>query len=429
MAHRSAGELAAGEAVAQEQDEFDSFLCRHELVWGPDAVALYLTHRLDDDHPSGTSLRTRLRLLDKASILQGLDPPSRDRHLRLYLRGMHREAALGPVRNRTPLYLEDVLALVDVISEQQLGQRRDVALLLLANALPLSSVALAELEWQHVRFTRGGVRITVPQRHGRHGLRGVVTLDRAQDPEAVSALAALRRARGPGEGPVFATRAGDRPNLVTISRIVRTLPGRGKPWSHGVVPIDVTTLGAQLEQLRQPRPWQLRDRALLLLAFFGCLTGVEASALRVPHIDVREEGLLLSVPGRRRRVALPIRPDAVSCPLRAWRAWQETTAAHAPVPAPERPAFPDMRLGQDWTRPAAPPTLSRIVKEHAAASSLRGPYSFSSLRIGFIRTAARAGVPIHLVYEQAGVRSLASVELHYGRERLLQHNLIDHLGL
>jgi hypothetical protein len=191
--------------------------------------------------------------------------------------------------------------------------------------------------------------------------------------------------------------------------------------------VGVDHLSTRLDELRQPRPWQLRDRALLLLGFFGCLTSAEASSLLAAHVVVREEGLLLSVPGRRHQVALPARTDA-ACPLSAWRAWQGALRADNGADS-DRPAFPDMPTGRDWTRCAGPSALSHVVKEHCARASLYGSYSFTSLRIGFIRTAARAGVPIHLVYGQAGVSSLGSVELHYRRERLLQHNLIDHVGL
>lgn len=92
-------------------------------------------------------------------------------------------------------------------------------------------------------------------------------------------------------------------------------------------------------------------------------------------------------------------------------------------------AFPDLRSLRDPSQPLSPPALSHVVRLRSRAALLRGRYSFTSLRIGFIRTAARASVPIHLVYQQAGVQALQSIELHYRRERLLQHNLIDHLGL
>ena len=52
-----------------------------------------------------------------------------------------------------------------------------------------------------------------------------------------------------------------------------------------------------------------------------------------------------------------------------------------------------------------------------------------SLRIGFIRTAARDGVADHLVLSHTGLRWLHSVELHRNRERLVTHSLAGRVGL
>jgi hypothetical protein len=132
------------------------------------------------------------------------------------------------------------------------------------------------------------------------------------------------------------------------------------------------------------------------------------------------------VANRRRPVAIPAAEDGKYCPLAAWKAWESEVRSRSGEAAF---AFPDLRSLREPSQSLSPPALSHVVRLRARAALLRGRYSFTSLRIGFIRTAARASVPMHLVYQQAGVQALQSIELHYRRERLLQHNLIDHLGL
>jgi hypothetical protein len=218
--------LAPSMAVAREEAAFLAFLALHGLRPSPDSVALYLTALLDDQHLSGSSLRWKLRQLDRAATLRGEPPPSADRQLRLYLRGLHREASLGPTRNRTPLYVEDVHALVDQIETACLTQARDVALLLLANALPITSRGLAQLAWQDVKFARDGARLTFPDHPYARGPRGITHLRGPAMRPVVEALRELRRQAGPGEGPIFASVAGQHPQIETISSVLRMLPGR-----------------------------------------------------------------------------------------------------------------------------------------------------------------------------------------------------------
>jgi len=149
-------------------------------------------------------------------------------------------------------------------------------------------------------------------------------------------------------------------------------------------------------------------------------------ALRVGHVRVAPEGLLLAVPGRRDITAVP-RSDRY-CPVEAWTAWADRL--HRTEQAgPASPALPRVMKTVVGDEAVDASNLSRIVANRAAAAGLRGEFAFTSLRVGFLRTAARAGVPEHLVLRQAGLRWLHSVELHVRRERLVSHSVAGRLGL
>ncbi len=178
-------------AARDEAERYAAFRLRHGLPDTVDAVALYLTWLLDSGSPppSGARLRYRLRLLDIDAVTHGYLKPSADRHLRTYLRGLHREAALGPERNRSPLYTEDVRACLDAVAADRLQQSRDVSMLLLANATGLPVDVLRQLRWDQIRLRRRSLTVDVPLRaHGR-GPTGRILVP-ARHPTSVACQAA-----------------------------------------------------------------------------------------------------------------------------------------------------------------------------------------------------------------------------------------------
>ncbi len=77
-------------------------------------------------------------------------------------------------------------------------------------------------------------------------------------------------------------------------------------------------------------PLGARDRAILLLGFAGALRRSELVALERRDIDVRREGLVVTVrrsktdqEGAGRKVDLPYGSHPETCPVRAYVAWLE----------------------------------------------------------------------------------------------------------
>jgi site-specific recombinase XerD len=180
--------------------------------------------------------------------------------------------------------------------------------------------------------------------------------------------------------------------------------------------------------LTRPTPRQHRDRALLTLGFAACLTAKEAMALRVGDVKVESKGLLLRLQARRSPTAIPHSRNASYCPTLAWEVWRQCLEASRQA-QPDDPAFPGIHYNVIRDQNLAAPNLFRIVSGHCADAGFTGDYSFTSLRIGFIRTAGRASVPDQLILRQAGLNSMHSVALHVARERLITHSVAGRLGL
>jgi hypothetical protein len=386
---------------------------------------LYLTHLLDEEQLTGGQLRHRLRLLDRGSMLAGHSPPSRSRVMRSFMRGLYQSAALGSNHNREPLYLEEILCILDGIADDRLSQQQDVALILLANATGLTLRSLQVLTWNDVRLRRDRINVDSPRRGGSHGPNGRLQILAASQPQTVQAMKELRAKVGPAARAVFGDSSADEvASLVRLRRVLSALPARGSArWSWNLAsPVDELELAPIIRALHVPSARQRRDAALVALAFTACLTAVEANQLRCGHVVVTRQGLLLNIPGRATATGVPPARGR-HCPVALWQSWHaELLRQHRG--AGTAPAFPAMRgslvsgvEGLDNL------TMIRIVERLALQARLDGHYSFTSLRIGFVRTAVRAGVSEPAILEQAGLRTLAGLMVHVRRERLVTHSV------
>jgi integrase len=412
-----------------ELDRFQRWCAQLEIAPETDAVLLYLTALLRNERLNGSQLRRRLRHLDVAFMLDGRPAPSRDRHLRALLRGLHQEAALGPVEDRTPLYREDVAAMLEAIRADNGPQLRAVALLYLANATGMTANALRRLSWNDVRFRRDTLDIQIHARGNGYGPSGLMRLQRDQHPATVTSLKDLRRNTGPVPGPVFAVQDRQIPTLGVLKPVLDLLPARDGVWSWSTTRHEADAdLEGRAAGLRQLRPRQLRDAALLSLAFHACLESTEARALQRRHIRRVEAGLLLDIPGRSRTTAVPSTRHRHD-PCEAWKSWD--THLQQLGRDSSAWAFPAIVNGvvMNTGRCMTEGQLSRTTRLWTSAAFLQGHYSFASLRIGFMRTAAREGVPEYMILNQAGLAVLKSVELHVHREHLIRHSVVNLLGL
>lgn len=423
--------LTAADSVAAalaESDNFQAFCAAHGTETSPDSLMLYLTSLLREQHLNGARIRRRLRLLDRAFALDGLPAPSRDRHLQSFLRGLHQEAALGPVADRTPLYREDLVAMLDAIDADRTRQTRDVALLYLANATGLTAYGLRHLDWNDVRIRRDRVTVLVRPDPRRYGPAGEWTLTTASSPCATEAVRELRRQTGPQSGPVFAVVPGQVPCGGSVKPVLDLLPARQGNWSWDTAQTEPEgRLASRAARLHYPSPEQLRDRALLALAFNACLESKEAMNLRRRDVQIFRQGLLLRIPGRTRKTAVPrsgTRHDSVAL----WTSWA-AEMNRLGLQSHDR-VFPAIANGVvQRGKGVSENHLSNLVRTWSGAAGLTGEHTFASLRMGFMRTAAREGVPEHLILQQAGLEVLKSVERHVRREHLIRHSVVNLVGL
>ena len=290
-------------------------------------------------------------------------------------------------------------------------------------------MALRQLQWHQVRLRKTELILTLPEQWRARGPRGRLTVPARGGPTCpLTAMENWSRHVGPANGYVFTTRAQRAPGMKRAAELLAPLPSRGPLSRRNITPADDGVLLPYLQTLAEPRPRELRDQALILLAFTACFTSEEARELRVGHVSHVAGGLLLRLPGRTSPVGVPRASQTHRCPVAAWTGWLEALAAQG-RDQPDHVAFPRIQEQSisDVSLEGYGPTW--LVKQRCEQAGLDGDYGFTSLRIGFIRTAARAGVPEQVVLRQAGLHKLDSVLLHVRRERLVRDSAAGHVGL
>jgi integrase len=174
----------------------------------------------------------------------------------------------------------------------------------------------------------------------------------------------------------------------------------------------------------------IRDRAMLLVGFWGALRRSELVALDVGDVRLVGDGVRLEVrssktdqEGAGAVLGLPRRSDEL-CPAAAVRQWlalrhDEVIETSGDVDAAvddDAPLFVSFSRRNPGAR-LAPQAVERILRRAVAAAGVDGGGKFTphSLRAGFATSAARAGKPAHAIRRQTRHASLAMLE-RYIRE-------------
>jgi integrase len=175
---------------------------------------------------------------------------------------------------------------------------------------------------------------------------------------------------------------------------------------HQVSPLLIEDLARIIARMGDTL-MDVRDRALLLVGFFGALRRSEIVALDFTDISATDIGIRLTIrksktdqTAKGRSVFLKRRQDAL-CPARALTAWI-LAVGHC-----GGPLFPNRRRDElGGIHALSDKAVSLIVKRHVAAIGL-DPVRFSghSLRAGFATSAALAGVDATIIARQTGHRS------------------------
>ena len=141
----------------------------------------------------------------------------------------------------------------------------------------------------------------------------------------------------------------------------------------------------------------VRNRALLLVGFFGAFRRSELVALTWEQINFVSDGMIITIPrsktdqtGEGAPCVIPF-GNATRCPVRALINWRQASACY------QGAIFRRIsRVGQVSPQSITPHHLNRILRQLAQAVGLSQleSYSSHSLRRGFATEAARLGAPL-----------------------------------
>lgn len=152
----------------------------------------------------------------------------------------------------------------------------------------------------------------------------------------------------------------------------------------------------------------MRDRALLLMGFYGAFRRSELTSIEIHHVALVSKGLLVTLPqskgdrqGKGIEVALPYTQDQY-CPVKAYGAWLAASGIQA------GPIFRRVRKESTTTwhgdgrkighLPLTDRSIARIIQNRAGAAGLNGKtFGGHSLKRGALTTGMDAGAhPVKL---------------------------------
>jgi site-specific recombinase XerD len=176
----------------------------------------------------------------------------------------------------------------------------------------------------------------------------------------------------------------------------------------------------------------VRDRALLLVGFAGAFRRSELVSLDVEDCAFGKEGLTVTLrrsktdqQGVGRKIGIPYGSNPETCPVRALRAWLETSGIAA------GPLFRYVnRHGQMQPGRLSGYAVALIVKRYAAAARLDpARYAGHSLRAGLATSAAIGGASERSIMNQTGHRSVQMVRRYIRDGSLFRENAAAKTGL
>ncbi len=246
----------------------------------------------------------------------------------------------------------------------------------------------------------------------------------------------------------------------TASPLVRTTLA-GIRRVHGISPAAKDPLVAhQVRRLLDALPTEsakallaARDRALLVLGFYGALRRSELVALDATDVEVNDQGLVVTLRRSKtdqdaagRRIAMLHTGAADSCPAEVYLAWHDALDAALPpllgqdggdrwaVLEGGRPRLPVFRPVNRHGSPAparlTDKAVARVVQRTALRAGL-GDLDLAghSLRAGFATSAAAAGKSERAIMKQTGHKSLPMVRRYIREGSLFRDNATDGLTL
>lgn len=152
----------------------------------------------------------------------------------------------------------------------------------------------------------------------------------------------------------------------------------------------------------------MRDRALLLMGFYGAFRRSELASIDIRHVTLLNKGLLVTLPqskgdrqGKGVEIALPYTHDQY-CPVKAYGAWLAVSGIQAgPIfrrVRKESTAASDGNGRKIGPQPLTDRSIARIIQSRASAAGLDGnSFGGHSLKRGALTTGMDAGAhPVKL---------------------------------
>lgn len=244
----------------------------------------------------------------------------------------------------------------------------------------------------------------------------------------------------------FAHQLRDLPDPTTGARVLAVWEGIRR--THGAppdqaAPLMFPELDDVLEHCPLTRTWKtrppepdlagLRDRALLLVGFWGALRRSELAAMTVDQLTDHKRGLVLALPRSKTNqrgeetelVVLPYANRRTRCPVTALRAWLDAAGITS------GPVLRKVSRGnRALDRALHPESINDLVYAAAARAELAGgPYSAHSLRAGFVTYSHLRGASDRAIAHQTRHRSLATLGAYVRVETAWEDNAATQLGL
>jgi integrase len=191
------------------------------------------------------------------------------------------------------------------------------------------------------------------------------------------------------------------------------------PYRKAALTVDLLRLA--LAALGTSGLRELRDHAILLVAFNAALRRSEVAALNVEDLRFEPEGVVVVIrrsktdqEGAGYEIGIPHHPDEEICPVRALQRW--IAAAKIESGALFRTfEWSGTRIRSSRVDGKG---VARLVKRAAKAAGITADVSGHSLRAGFVTSAAKAGVSIDRIANVSRHKSPA-VLLGYVRRATL----------
>ncbi len=326
---------------------------------------------------------------------------------------------------KDPLRLPQIATIVHTLSAEHPLAARDRALCLLASHpdLAINAGQLARLTGEHIILDDNlGEPAILLISSGRS-----IHLDAVEvpvDPNPAACPSAALRALKPDRwGPVFRSAHGNQLSRQAVRHIIDTVIERSgvEPIERraGLPILDQDGRAALTERTSAASRPDTRNRAMLLVAYWGAFRGSEISQLVWRNVRFVDNGLEVHVTrakndqkGKGHTTGLPRHPDPFLCPRVAVEEWRATqTLILGREPSPNDPVF------TGFTRTDTPAitreTISNAFKTAASRAGLDGDFGSHSPRIGFACDALDAGIDAQLVARQGRWANVHSIDSYY----------------